>query len=45
MGKAPLSVKADDKTKVYGDANPVLTGVLTGVKNGDQVSAELLDGR
>ena len=37
--QALLSVKADDKTKVYGDANPVLTGVLTGVKNGDQVSA------
>ena len=37
--KASLSVKADDKTKVYGDGNPVLTGTLTGVKNNDAVSA------
>jgi MBG domain (YGX type) len=39
VDKAPLSVKADDKTKVYGDGNPVLTGTLTGVKNGDAVTA------
>src|SRR5205085_1037148 len=34
---APLTVKADDQTKVYGDANPPLTGTVTGVKNGDAV--------
>ena len=37
--RAALSVKADDKTKVYGDANPGLTGELTGVKNNDAVTA------
>ena len=38
IGKAPLSVTADDKSRQYGDANPDLTGTLTGVKNGDPVS-------
>jgi hypothetical protein len=33
--KAPLTVTADDKTKTYGDANPTLTGTVTGTKNGD----------
>ena len=37
--KAPLSAKADDKTKVYGDTNPTLTGTLTGVKNNDPITA------
>src|SRR6185437_2319481 len=37
--KAPLSVTAADKTKVYGDANPSLTGILTGVKNSDAITA------
>ena len=36
--KAPLSVTAADKTKVYGDANPALTGTVAGVKNGDAVT-------
>jgi hypothetical protein len=31
-------VTAADKTKVYGDANPDLTGTVTGVKNGDNVT-------
>ena len=31
----PLNVKADDKTKVYGDADPALTYVATGWVNGD----------
>src|SRR5205823_5723258 len=35
--KAPLTVKADDQTKVYGDANPALTGKVTGTKNGDKL--------
>ncbi len=35
--KAPLTVKADDKTKTYGDANPALTGTVTGIKNGDNL--------
>jgi hypothetical protein len=36
---APLSLTADSKTKVYGDANPALTGTLAGVKNGDAITA------
>jgi hypothetical protein len=35
--KAPLTVKADDKTKTYGDTNPAFTGTITGVKNGDDL--------
>jgi hypothetical protein len=35
--KAPLTVKADDKTRTYGDANPALTGTVTGTKNGDNL--------
>src|SRR5204862_416602 len=35
--KAPLTVKADDQTKVYGDTNPTLTGTITGMKNGDSL--------
>src|SRR5207237_842528 len=37
--KAPLSVKADDKSKVYGDANPAFTGSITGIKNSDNITA------
>jgi hypothetical protein len=37
--KAPLTITAADKSKVYGDANPVLTGSITGIKNGDAISA------
>src|SRR6185437_11200179 len=36
--KAPLTVKADDQSKVYGDANPTLTGTITGAKNGDDLA-------
>jgi hypothetical protein len=39
VGKAALTVKADDKTKTYGEANPTFTGTLTGVKNGDAITA------
>jgi hypothetical protein len=35
--KAPLTVKADDQTRVYGDANPTLTGQVVGAKNGDNL--------
>jgi hypothetical protein len=37
--KAALSVKADDKSRAYGDANPALTGSLSGIKNSDAISA------
>src|SRR6185437_10096435 len=35
--KAPLTVKADDQTKTYGDPNPPFTGTITGTKNGDDL--------
>ena len=37
-----LTLVADSQAKVYGATNPVLTGVLTGVVNGDNITAELL---
>ena len=40
MIKAPLSVRPDDATRKYGEANPGFTGVITGIKNGDDVKAE-----
>ncbi|WP_162343502.1 MBG domain-containing protein, partial [Cyclobacterium salsum] len=39
--KAALTITADDKSKVYGDANPSLTFTYTGLVNGDtEVSEE-----
>jgi hypothetical protein len=35
---APLLAAADDKLKAYGDANPPLTGSLTGLMNHDNIS-------
>lgn len=37
--KAPLVVAASDVSRVYGDANPTLTGAITGLKNGDNITA------
>src|SRR4051794_41567685 len=37
--KADLTITADDQTKVYGDANPVLTGKVEGIQNGDKITA------
>jgi hypothetical protein len=39
IGAAPLSVTAADATRVYGDANPAFTGNVTGLKNGDAITA------
>jgi hypothetical protein len=36
--KAPLTVTANDATKLYRASNPAFTGVPTGLKNGDQVT-------
>ncbi|HEY1939352.1 MAG TPA: MBG domain-containing protein [Candidatus Angelobacter sp.] len=36
---APLSVSAANATRVYGDPNPAFTGTLTGIKNGDNITA------
>src|SRR5205085_2599949 len=35
---AALSVTADNKSRTYGAANPTLTGTLTGVQNGDNIT-------
>jgi hypothetical protein len=39
IDKASLTITAADKTKVYGDANPTLTGILVGLKPGDAITA------
>src|SRR5438046_319489 len=39
VSKAPLSVKADDASRLYGDANPNFTGTLSGVRNSDNITA------
>src|SRR4051812_1050043 len=36
---APLSVTADNASRVYGDPNPVFTGTILGIKNGDAITA------
>lgn len=38
VAKAPLSVTTDDKTKVYGEPNPPITGMLSGLQNGDNIT-------
>jgi 6-phosphogluconolactonase (cycloisomerase 2 family) len=35
VNPAPLTVSADNETRVYGDPNPVFTGTVTGLRNGD----------
>jgi uncharacterized protein (TIGR03437 family) len=39
IGKAALTVTANDVTRVYGAANPTLTGTMTGVQNNDRITA------
>jgi len=34
-----LDVTADDNTRAYGSANPLLTGTITGLQNGDNITA------
>ncbi len=41
--KAPLTITADDKTKVYGDANPVATATYTGFVAGEDETDLLTD--
>src|SRR6185437_14654052 len=36
--KRTLTITAADKSKVYGDANPVFTGSISGVQNGDPIT-------
>jgi hypothetical protein len=35
----PLNVSADDKGRSYREANPVLTGTITGLQSGDNITA------
>jgi hypothetical protein len=37
--KAALTITAADKTKIYGAANPELTGTIAGIQNGDGITA------
>jgi hypothetical protein len=37
--KAALSVAANPASKVYGQVNPTLTGTMTGIENGDNITA------
>src|SRR5260221_14692091 len=39
IGKVPLTAKADDQSKVYGQVNPALTITYTGFVNGDNASS------
>jgi MBG domain (YGX type) len=39
MTPAALSVSAANVTRLYGDANPSFTGTITGLKNGDAITA------
>ena len=38
---ATLKVKAEDKSKVYGDADPALTQIVSGLRNGDTAAGVL----
>jgi MBG domain (YGX type) len=39
VSPAPLSIVADDLSRVAGQPNPAFTGTVTGVKNGEAISA------
>jgi hypothetical protein len=39
VAKAPLTVKANNATRFYGAANPSFGGTITGVTNGDNITA------
>jgi 6-phosphogluconolactonase (cycloisomerase 2 family) len=38
ISKAPLTVTAANATRAYGSANPTLTGAISGIKNGDNLT-------
>src|SRR5213079_3470270 len=42
--KASLTVTADDKSRVYGDANPVFTASYGGFKNGETLATSGVTG-
>src|SRR5204862_8308439 len=36
---APMTVKGNDASRLYGAANPSFTGTLSGLQNGDNITA------
>jgi hypothetical protein len=38
IGTAPLTVTANDKSRIYGAANPPLDGTITGIRNNDEIA-------
>ena len=44
INKALLTVSADNKTRLYGEANPVLTQTITGYVNGEDAASAGLGG-
>ncbi|MGC2742183.1 MAG: MBG domain-containing protein, partial [Candidatus Angelobacter sp.] len=39
INPAPLTVTADNASRLFGTPNPLFTGVITGIKNGDAITA------
>ncbi|HKR94872.1 MAG TPA: MBG domain-containing protein, partial [Candidatus Angelobacter sp.] len=39
VNQAPLTVTVDNATRSYGDPNPAFSGTITGIKNGDNITA------
>ena len=39
VNPAPLTVTAANASRLYGDPNPAFTGTITGIKNGDNITA------
>jgi hypothetical protein len=39
VSPAPLTVTASNASRVYGQANPAFTGTITGLQNGDNITA------
>src|SRR5262249_24824904 len=44
VGKAHLTVTADNQSRLYGDANPSLTATLSGFKNGEVLATSGVTG-
>jgi hypothetical protein len=42
VAPAPLSVTADNKSRVYATTNPAFTGTIVGVQNNDSISASYI---
>ena len=43
VGKATLTVSANDKSREYGEANPTFDGDISGFKNNDTASVVTVD--